>query len=47
MTMDPNSPRAREKARAVPVSKGGSRGGSNTCLAREREVNGQQAGAPD
>lgn len=31
MTMEPNSPSAREKASAVPVSKGGSSGGSNTC----------------
>lgn len=29
--MDPNSPRAREKASAVPVSSGGSKGGSSTC----------------
>mmetsp|Transcript_21 Transcript_21/g.48 ORF Transcript_21/g.48 Transcript_21/m.48 type:complete len:201 (+) Transcript_21:454-1056(+) len=32
MTIDPNSPKAREKARAVPVSKGGSKGGRSTSV---------------
>mmetsp|Transcript_22786 Transcript_22786/g.57952 ORF Transcript_22786/g.57952 Transcript_22786/m.57952 type:complete len:238 (-) Transcript_22786:495-1208(-) len=32
MTMDPNSPSARENASAVPVSSGGSSGGSSTVV---------------